>query len=94
MLSDPRSVVNKDVTKIVLHGFSDASKLAVSAAIYALVFHAAAPVCQNLLVAKSRIAPRELSIPRLELIAAHTLSNLMNHVKEVFQGRQVEESLG
>ena len=94
VLSDPRSVVNKDVTKIVLHGFSDASKLAVSAAIYPLVFHAAAPVCQNLVVAKSRIAPRELSIPCLELIAAHTLSNLMNHVKEVFQGRQVEESLG
>ena len=49
MLSVPRSIVNKDVMKIVLHGFSDASKLAVSAAIYALVFHAAAPVCQNLL---------------------------------------------
>ena len=91
LLSVPRSVVNKDVTKIVLHGFSDASKLAVSAAIYALVFHAAAPVCQNLLVAKSRIAPRELSIPRLELVAAHTLSKLMNHVKEVFQGQPVEE---
>ena len=77
--------------EIVLHGLSDASKLAVSAAIYALVFHAAAPVCQNLLVAKSRIAPRELSIPRLELVAAHTLSKLMNHVKEVFQGQPVEE---
>ena len=46
VLSDLRSVVNKDVTKIVLHGFSDASKLAVSAAIYPLVFHAAAPVFQ------------------------------------------------
>ena len=79
------------MTKIVLNGFSDASKLAVSAAIYALVFHKAAPVCQNPLDAKSRIAPRELSIPRLELIAAHTLSKLMNHVKEVLQGRPVEE---
>ena len=91
VLSVPRSVVNKDVTNIVLHGFSDASKLAVSADIYALVLHAAAPVCQNLLVAKSRIAPRELPIPRLELIAAHTLSKLMNHVKEVFQGWPVKE---
>ena len=91
VLSVPGSVVNKDVTKIVLLGFSDASKLAVSAAIYALVFHAVSPVCQNLLVAKSRIAPRELSIPRLELMAAHTLRKLMNHVKEVFQGRPVEE---
>ena len=91
VLSVPRSVVNIDVMKIVLHGFSDASRLAVSAAIYALVFHKAASVCQNLVVAKSRIAPRELLIPRWELIAAHTLSKLMNHVKEVLQGRPVEE---
>ena len=76
MLSVPRSVVNTDVTKIAPHGFSDASKLAVSAAIYALVFHKAAPVCQSLLVAKSKIPARELSIARLELIAAHTLSKL------------------
>ena len=52
MLLVPRSVVDTDLTTIALHGFSDASKLAVSAAIYALVFHKAAPVCQNLLVAK------------------------------------------
>ena len=91
VLSVPRSVVNTDVTNIVLYGFSDASKLAVSAAIYALVFHKVVPVCQNLLVAKSRIAPRELSIPRLELIAVHTLSKLMNHVMKVLQGRPVKE---
>ena len=90
-LTVPRSVVDRDVTRIVLHGFSDASKLAISVAIYALAYHATAPVRQNLLVAKSRIAPRDLSIPRLELIAAHTLSRLMNHVKEVLQGQPVEE---
>ena len=71
-----RSVVKTDVTKIALHGFSDASKLPVSAAIYALVFHKAAPDCQSLLVAKSKIAARELSVAHLELIAAHTLSKL------------------
>ena len=78
--------------RIDLHGFADASKLAVSAAaVYALVFHHVAPVHQSLLVAKSRIAPKQLSIPRLELIAAHTLSKLMNHVKEVMEGQLVEE---
>ena len=87
----PHSVVSKDVRRIDLHGFADASKLAVSAAVYALVFHHVAPVHQSLLVAKSRIAPKHLSIPRLELIAAHTLSKLMNHVKEVMEGQLVEE---
>ena len=83
--SVPRSVVSKDVRRIYLHGFADASKLAVSAAVYALVFHHVAPVHQNLVVAKSIIAPKHLSIPRLELIAAHTLSKLMNHLKEVIR---------
>ena len=90
-ISVPRSVVSKDVRRIDLHGFADARKLAVSAAVYALVFHHVAPVRQSLLVAKSRIAPKHLSIPRLELIAAHTLSKLMNHVKEVMEGQLVEE---
>ena len=40
----PNSVVSKDVRRIDLHGFADASKLAVSAAFYALVFHHVAPV--------------------------------------------------
>lgn len=90
-LSIPRSVVNREVSRIVLHGFADASKLAVSVAIYALAFHTAAPVLQNLLVAKSRIAPRDQSIPRLELIAAHTLSRLMNHVKGALQDHPIED---
>ena len=34
----PHSVVSKDVRRIDLHGFADASKLAVSAAFYALVY--------------------------------------------------------
>ena len=79
MLSVPRRVVNTDVTKIAPHGFSDARKLAVSAALYALLLHKAAPVCQSLLVSKSKIVAScklQLSIACLELIAAHTLCKL------------------
>ena len=88
MLSVPRSVVNTDVTKIAYHGFSDASKLAVSAAIYALVFHKAAPFCQSLLVAKSKIAAScKLQAATLNRTlgayrCTHILQALMNHVKE------------
>ena len=87
----PRSVVNNDVTRIVLHGFADASKVAVSVAVYTLAFHVTSPVQRNLLVAKSRTAPRDLSIPRLELIAAHMLSRLMNHVKEVLKDQPIDD---
>ena len=87
----PRSVVDVSLTGVILHGFSDASKLAVSVAGYAVTTYIAAPVQQRLLVAKSRIAPKDQSIPRLELVAAHTLSRLMHHVKEVLKGKRVEE---
>ena len=88
MLSVPRRVVNTDVTKIAPHGFSDASKLAVSAALYALVLHKAAPVCQSLLVSKSKIvASCKLQAATLNRMlgtyrCTHTLQALMNHVKE------------
>ena len=75
--------MNTDVTKIALHGFSDASKLTVSAAIYALMFHKASPVCQNLLVAKSKIAARTLNRTLGAYRCTHTWQALMNHVKEV-----------
>ena len=68
-VSVPRSVVGTGLTKVILHGFADASKLAISVAVYALAIHTSAPVQQNLLMGKPRIAPREQSIPRLELVA-------------------------
>jgi len=55
----PHSVVGAGLTKVILRGFADASKLAISVAVYALAIHTSAPVQQNLLVGKSRIAQRE-----------------------------------
>lgn len=89
MISIPRSVVNASLTKMTLHNFSDASKLAVSVAIYIVVSsHNTTPIKQNLLVAKSRIAPKNLSIPRLELVAAHTF---MSHGMQVLKDQPVDE---
>ena len=73
----PRSVVDHNVRRLELHGFSDASKKAVSAAVYVVAHHDEKPIKQTLLVSKSRIAPKNQSIPRLELVAAHNLTNLM-----------------
>ena len=87
----PGSVVGAGLTKVIVHGFADASKLAVSVAVYALAIHATTPVCQNLFVAKSRIAPRDQSIPCVELVAAHTLSRLIHHVKEVLKDQHIDE---
>ena len=80
-ISIPRSVVSRRIIEVELHGFSDASKSAICACIYAAISHQNSKT-SNLLVAKARIAPRDFSIPRLELVAAHTLSKLMNHVRK------------
>lgn len=47
---------------------------------YIVSYQDSTPVDQNLLAAKSRVAPKEMSIPRLELVAAHTLAKLENSV--------------
>ena len=82
MLTVPRSVVIKESLDVVLHGFADASKVAVAAAVYIISSDETGGGKQNLLVEISRLAPRALSIPRLELVAAHALSKLMGHVKK------------
>ena len=67
--------------QVYLHGFPDASKVAVCAAIYMVSLRKNGGVRQNLLVAKSRIAPKNLTIRRLELMAAHALAKLVAHVR-------------
>ena len=87
----PRNVVTDKVEKICIHGFSDASKLALAAAVYIEVISPKGIATQRLLVSKSRIAPKDISIPRLELVAAHLLSRLMNHVKESLHNVKIDE---
>ena len=53
---------------------------AVCAALYIVSFQDSTPVDQNLLAAKSRVEPKEMSTPRLELVAAHTLVKFKNNV--------------
>ncbi|XP_065668049.1 uncharacterized protein LOC136088288 [Hydra vulgaris] len=89
-ISIPRSVLSERSIEMELHGFSDASKSAVCACIYIAVSHRYSKT-SNLLVAKARIAPRDLSIPRLELVAAHTLSKLMNHVRKTLNKYNIIE---
>ena len=81
----PRSVVVKGGDQFELHGFSDVSKVAICAAIYVIEYYDAVPVNQRLLVAKSRVAPKNASIPRLELIGALTLAKLQSNVTKALE---------
>ena len=77
----PRSVCTQPGSTFKLFGFSDASKYGICAAIYAIEVNPHGQVInQNLLVAKTRVAPADQTIPRMELIAAVTLAKLHYNV--------------
>ena len=88
----PRSVVDYNKKEMSLHGFSDASKRGICAAVYVGSKYSDASVTQNLLVSKSRIAPRDTSIPRLELVAAFTLAKLLKHTGNTLHSYPIAET--
>ncbi len=79
----PRSLApyQQPVIAITLHAFGDASKTGVAAAVYAVVEQAEGTT-QGLVCAKSRLAKRNLTIPRLELVAGHMAVNLAANVEK------------
>ena len=89
----PRSITNLQLplTEIKLHGFGDASKKGCSAAIYCVV-RQGEHTSQGLLASKSRIAKKELTIPRLELVAAHMVTNLVENVRRALEGYNITDT--
>lgn len=68
-------------TRLEVHGFSDASCLAYSAAVYLRVI-TTNTIHVSLVIAKTKVAPvKQVSLPRLELCGAVLLSKLLNDVK-------------
>ena len=82
-IAAPRSMqrgLKGEVIKTSLHGYGDASGKAYCATIY-IVHETTEGVYSTLVCSKTRIAPlKQLSIPRLELMAAKILTTLMNTV--------------
>jgi hypothetical protein len=65
------------IVELILHGFADASLLGCCAVIYAVVKQAGV-ISQGFLISKTRLDKRDLTIPRLELVSCHMLSNLLH----------------
>ncbi|XP_048575296.1 uncharacterized protein LOC116604510 [Nematostella vectensis] len=77
----PRSLVRdlRRVKTIHLHVFADASNVACSAVMIAIVEDTTG-VVKGLLTSKSRISKRNTSIPRLELVSGHMAANMVKNV--------------
>ncbi|XP_073955623.1 uncharacterized protein [Choristoneura fumiferana] len=81
----PRRMVS-DFVVLQLHGFCDASERGMCAVIYCRMLDANGVCTVKLSCAKSKVAPlRKLSIPRLELLAAVLLADLMTSVQEALK---------
>ena len=80
------------IVDIHLHAFGDASSQGVSAAVYAVTKQSSGDT-QMLVAAKSRLAKRGLTIPRLELIAGHMAINFVTNVAKAIGIEKVTEQL-
>ena len=82
------------MTAIDLHVFGDASILANCAEVYAVVYQ---PSITNngLLVSKSRISKKDVTIPRLEIVVStHMGSNLVSNVLSVLKTENIRLVVG
>ena len=68
------------IESITLHAFGDASKLGVAAVVYAVVEQEQGTT-QGLVCSRSRLAKKNLTIPRQELVGGHMAVNLVSNVE-------------
>ena len=81
----PLAVHRQSIKSIHLHGFGDASGYGVGATVFAVVEQEAG-ITQLLVAAKARLAKQGLTIPRLELVSAHMVANVLANVKDALKG--------
>ncbi|XP_060536447.1 uncharacterized protein LOC132708258 [Cylas formicarius] len=82
----PRRIFVDEPQLVELHGFCDASQTGYGAAVYLKCRDFTGTPQIHLVIGKSRVAPLKtaISIPRMELIAAALLSDLVDYVKQVY----------
>ncbi|XP_011496530.1 PREDICTED: uncharacterized protein LOC105361122 [Ceratosolen solmsi marchali] len=81
-LTIPRWFKTKETSNIELHGFADASQLAMAAVIYMAIYNEENEPTVTFICSKTRVAPlKKLTITKLELTTALLLSKLTTRIK-------------
>lgn len=72
-------------------GFADASELAYGAVVYLRIRHSDGNITVELLASKTKVAPlHKVTLPRLELLAAVMLAQLMRKLKTIIEIEDIE----
>ena len=82
----PRSLatVKEPVQAIDLHVFGDTSGTGTATAVYAVAYQESG-TNQGLVPAKAHLAKKGLTIPRLELVAAHMAAHLVDNMRNALE---------
>jgi len=84
----PRALQFSPDSNIILHGFSDASERGYGAVIYVKCSHPNGEITVRQVLAKTRVAPlKKVTLPRLELSAAHLLAQLIKYCCTILQDK-------
>ncbi|KRX42686.1 hypothetical protein T05_10301 [Trichinella murrelli] len=74
--------MRKEIIRLELHAFDDASKLAYGAAVYLVAIDKDGKRTVNLVLAKAKVAPlKQVTLPRLKLMVAFTAAKFIAFVK-------------
>ena len=90
----PRAIprLHEKIDYIDVHTFGDASIKGLCTAVYAVVKQGES-ISQGLLASKSRLAKKGITIPRLELVAAHMSANIMDNTREALSGLPINRTV-
>ena len=85
----PRSIsIRETIRNIDIHLFGDASIKGICTVAYAVIYQPN-KISQGLITSKSRLEKKNLTIPRLELIAAQISANLSQNIKNALNNQNV-----
>jgi len=77
---------NETVSRVEIHGFSDASEMAYATIVYLRVIYESGEISTKFIASKSKVVPiKQQSIPRLELLGACLMVKLVENVTNVIQ---------
>ena len=92
-LQIPRAIVTTRIKNVQIHVFSDASEKAFAAVIYSRVTDTLGNSSVKIISSKTKVSPvKTVSLPRLELCAAHLAAKLCSSVQGILQPMELDIS--
>ena len=84
---------HQKIEAIDFHFSSNTSIIRTAVALHAVIYHSS-EILQGLVAAKSRLFKKNLTMPRLELVAMRMAANLCKNIKDYLEEQPVRKFYG